>query len=121
MLAFNDASIYFRIMKPRRDVFQAVSDPTRREILSLLLKKSRNINSIANEFKMTRQAVSLHVKILSECEVISIENEGRKRYCSLNLVKVLEISKWLQPFRQIWEERFNRLDDLLKEMKNKSE
>lgn len=105
-------------MQSRRDIFQAISDPTRREILSLLLKKSQNLNSIANKFTVTRQAISLHVKILNECEVISIEKEGRDRYCSLNLEKILEFSDWLQPFKQMWEERFNKLDNLLEEMKN---
>ncbi len=105
-------------VKPRRDVFQAIADPTRREILSLLTKKRRKVNSIAEHFNMTRQAVSLHVKILSECDVIEINKEGRERVCELKPQKLGEVDDWLEPFRKIMDEKFDRLDQLLTKMKN---
>ncbi|MDN5212800.1 metalloregulator ArsR/SmtB family transcription factor [Fulvivirgaceae bacterium BMA12] len=104
----------------RRDVFQAIADPTRRDILVSLTKESRNVNTLADQFDMTRQAVSLHVKYLQECGVIAIEKQGRERYCSLELNKLSEVSEWLEPFRQLWEGRFKQLDILLKDIKSKS-
>lgn len=107
-------------MQSRRDIFQAVADPTRRQILSMLLQEPRNLNSLAGEFDMTRQAISLHVKILQECQAIQVQKEGREKYCSLNLNTMTEIADWLEPFRQLWEQRFSKLDNLLEEMKKKS-
>lgn len=103
----------------RRDVFQAIADPTRRDILMSLTKKSRNVNSLAEQFEMSRQAVSLHVKYLHECGVIVIEKQGRERFCSLELNKLSEVSDWMEPFRELWEGRFKRLDNLLDELKSK--
>ncbi|WP_020531175.1 ArsR/SmtB family transcription factor [Flexithrix dorotheae] len=103
----------------RRDVFQAIADPTRRDILMSLTKESRNVNALAKQFDMTRQAVSLHVKYLKECGVIVIEKQGRERYCSLELNKLSEISNWLEPFKELWEARFKKLDNLLEELKSK--
>ncbi len=103
----------------KRDVFQAIADPTRRDILMSLTQESRNVNSLADKFDMTRQAVSLHVKYLQECGVIAIEKKGRERYCSLELNKLSEVSDWMAPFRELWEGRFKRLDNLLDELKSK--
>ena len=100
-------------MESRRDVFQAIADPTRREIIQLVARKSQNLNALANQFNMSRQAISLHVKILQECGVIIINKEGRERLCSLQTEKLLEAWQWLETFRQLWEDRFNQLDNLL--------
>ncbi len=109
-------------MESRRDIFQAIADPTRREIIRLVAKKSQNLNAIADQFEMSRQAISLHVKILQECGVIAITKEGRERHCSLQVEKLTEVSDWLQPFRQMWENRFDQLDQVLINLKtNKNE
>ena len=108
-------------MKIRRDVFQAIADPTRREILNLLLHGSQNVNGLAEKFAISRQAVSLHVKVLKECEVVSIRKAGRERFCELKATKLAEVADWLQPFRQLWEARFNELDKLLEEVKKQQD
>lgn len=100
----------------RRDVFQAIADPTRRSILMSLSKETQNVNSLAEKFDMTRQAVSLHVKILQQCGVITIRKEGRERFCDLRAQKLTEVDHWLEPFRKVWETRFDQLDDLLHQM-----
>jgi DNA-binding transcriptional ArsR family regulator len=100
----------------RRDVFQAIADPTRRSILMSLTKETQNVNALAEKFDMTRQAVSLHVKILQQCGVITIRKEGRERFCNLNAEKLTEVDDWLEPFRKLWETRFDQLDDLLNQM-----
>ena len=102
----------------RRDVFNAIADPTRRDILMSLTKEKRNVNTLAEQFDMTRQAVSLHVKYLQQCGVITIEKQGRERYCHLEAKKIKEVNDWLAPFRKIWEDRFNNLDNLLNKLKN---
>lgn len=104
-------------MTVRRDVFQAIADPTRREILNLLTQAPQNVNALAEKFEMSRQAVSLHVKILRECEVIEVRKAGRERYCELKAEKLSEIEAWLEPFRQLWEKRFDELDQLLEQVK----
>lgn len=101
----------------RRDVFNAISDPTRRSILMTLAKDKQNVNSLAEKFDISRQAVSLHVKYLHECGVISINKEGRERICELEVKKLAEIEDWLKPFRKLWEDRFNQLDSLLDDFK----
>lgn len=104
----------------RRDVFNAIADPTRRDILMLLTKERQNVNALSEKFDMTRQAVSLHLKYLQECGVIIVEQEGRERYCNLQPKKLAEVNDWLEPFRQLWEGRFKQLDMLLENMKTKS-
>lgn len=104
----------------RRDVFNAIADPTRRDILMLLTKESQNVNTLAKQFDITRQAVSLHLKYLEECGVISIQQEGRERYCNLQPKKLAEINDWLEPFRLLWEGRFRQLDNLLLELHAKN-
>ena len=106
-------------MESRRDVFQAIADPTRRQIIGLVAKKSQNLNALADQFDISRQAVSLHVKILEECGVLSITKEGRERFCSLQLEKLAEVSEWLKPYRQMWEDRFNQLDNVLLNLNSK--
>lgn len=119
MLAYIFAIIYLRIMETRRDVFQAIADPTRRGILSTLIKKPQNLNALAEQFEMTRQAVSLHVKILQECDVITINKEGRERLCHLKPEKLIGVADWLEPFKKMWEARFSNLDGLLNELQTK--
>jgi DNA-binding transcriptional ArsR family regulator len=103
----------YMTMEIRRDVFQGIADPTRRDILSMLTQQPQNVNALAERFSMTRQAVSLHVKILHECGLISINQQGRERICQLQAQKLSEVDRWLAPFRKTWEERFSRLDTLL--------
>jgi DNA-binding transcriptional ArsR family regulator len=107
-------------MELRRDVFQAIADPTRRDILGMLTTQPQNVNTLADNFHMTRQAVSLHVRILLECGVIAIEQKGRERFCKIIPDSLAEIDDWLTPFRKLWDDRFQQLDDVLKKMKKKS-
>lgn len=102
----------------RRDIFNAIADPTRRDILMSLTRKSQNVNTLADKFDMSRQAVSLHVKYLEQCGVISIKKEGRERYCNLEAKKLAEVEEWLEPFRKIWLDRFSQLDQVLINLKN---
>lgn len=104
----------------RRDVFQAIADPTRRDILLSLTKESKNVNSLAKQFDMTRQAVSLHVKYLQECGVITIKKEGRERHCNLEAQQLTQVVEWLEPFRALWNNRLDRLDNLLDELQGKT-
>lgn len=102
----------------RRDIFQAIADPTRRAIIVLTAVQSMTPNAIAENFHITRQAVSKHLRILTECELIKQEHKGREIYYSLEIDKMKEIDKWLEQFRMIWETKFNQLDNLLATIKN---
>lgn len=97
----------------RRDIFQAVADPTRRAIIVLIAINAMTPNAIAENFNMTRQAVSKHLRILTECELVIQEQIGREIYYSLEIDKIKEIDTWIEQFRKIWEDRFNQLDNLL--------
>jgi DNA-binding transcriptional ArsR family regulator len=101
----------------RRDIFQAVADPTRRAIIVLIALQSMTPNAIAENFNITRQAVSKHLRILTECELVKQEQKGREIYYSLEIDKMKEIDKWMKQFRKIWETRFNQLDNLLSTIK----
>ena len=101
----------------RRDIYQAIADPTRRGILSLLLLGSMTPNALAEYFDITRQGVSNHLKILAECELIKQEQLGREIYYSLEVQRMKEIDQWLDQFRQAWQQQFSKLDDVLKTMK----
>ena len=103
----------------RRDVFQAIADPTRRGIITLVSKQSLNLNAVAENFDMSRQAISLHIKILQECGLILIKQDGRERYCSIQPKKLSEVSDWIEPFRKLWEERFDKVDNILNKLKTK--
>lgn len=105
--------------KMRRDVFQAIADPTRREILGLVAANRMNMTSINEKFDISQPAISKHIKILMECELITIEREGRQRYCEANVDKLNEVEEWLVPFRKMWEQRFDELDKLLAGIKTK--
>ena len=102
----------------RRDVFQAIADPTRRAILSLIALQAMTPNALAEHFKSSRQAVSKHIKILTECDLVKQEQSGREIYYHFNSQKMKEVDAWLQPFRIMWENRFNQLDHVLTNLKN---
>lgn len=103
----------------RRDVFQAIADPTRRAIIVLLALQAMTPNALAEHFDTSRQAVSKHLKILTECELVKQEYQGREIYYQLEIDKMKDIDKWLEQFRKIWEDRFNQLDSLLLTIQNK--
>lgn len=105
----------------RRDVFQAIADPTRRAIITLIAMQAMTPNALAEQFDTTRQAVSKHLRILTECELVQQENRGREIYYQLKVEKMKEIDQWLEQFRKIWETRFNQLDDVLEIMKKKAQ
>src|ERR1700730_13505435 len=106
MIAHIFASKYLHNMETRRDVFQAIADPTRRQIISMVAHQPLNLNSIAEKFDVSRQAVSLHVKILTECGLIVIKQQGRERYCEAKLQKLNEVSDWVEQTRQFWGQQF---------------
>ncbi|HTI92377.1 MAG TPA: metalloregulator ArsR/SmtB family transcription factor [Puia sp.] len=101
----------------RRDIFQAIADPTRRAIIGLIALQAMTPNAIAEHFDMTRQSISKHLRILSECHLLSKEQQGREIYYQLHIDKMKEIDKWLDQFRKIWENRFSQLDNLLSTIK----
>lgn len=102
----------------RRDVFQAIADPTRRAILALIALQAMTPNAIAEHFSSSRQAVSNHIKILTECQLVKQEQNGREIYYHFNPKKMKEIDEWLQPFRAMWEDRFDHLDEILNNLKS---
>ena len=101
----------------RRDIFQAIADPTRRAIITLIALQAMTPNAIADNFHITRQAVSKHLRILTECELVKQEFKGREIYYQLEIDKMKEIDKWLEQLRKIWETRFAQLDNLLATIK----
>lgn len=101
----------------RRDVFQAIADPTRREIINLLAHRSMTPNSVADSFDVSRQAISKHIKILTECGLVVIDQQGRERFCYIQPGKLAEVDHWLDNFRKLWEQRFDKLDQVLAKMK----
>jgi DNA-binding transcriptional ArsR family regulator len=101
----------------RRDIFQAVADPTRRAIIVLIALQAMTPNAIAEHFDTTRQAVSKHLRILTECELVKQNQQGREIYYSLEIDKMKEIEKWLEQFKKIWETKFNQLDKVLNKLK----
>lgn len=103
----------------RRDVFQAIADPNRRAILSLLARQRLTLNRVADNFRISRPAVSRHIKILAECGLVVVTQQGRQRYCEAKPDKLNEVSDWVEQYRQIWEQRFDRLDELLIDIQKK--
>lgn len=106
-------------METRRDIFQAIADPTRRAIITLITLQAMTPNAIAEHFDTSRQAVSKHLQILTECDLITQKQQGREIYYQLEVNKMKEIDEWLNQFRKIWETRFNQLDNVLLTTKNK--
>jgi len=100
----------------RRDVFQAIADPNRRAILGLLANQRLTLNGVADNFRISRPAVSRHIKMLAECGLVYVSQQGRERYCEVRLDKLREVSDWVEQYRQIWEQKFDRLDDILEKM-----
>lgn len=104
----------------KRDPFHAIADPTRRAILTLLAVQAMTPNALAEHFDSSRQAVSKHIQVLTECELVSPAPEGREIYYHINPDKMKTIADWLDSFRILWERRFNQLDELLKKQKHKN-
>lgn len=100
-------------MKIKRDAFHAIADPTRRGIIEMLTQQPLHLNAIAENFEVSRQAVSLHVKVLQECGLIVIKKQGRERYCEAQLDKLNEVSDWVAQQKQFWTVKFNALDKYL--------
>lgn len=103
----------------RRDVFQAIADPNRRAILALLANQKLTLNGVAERFKISRPAVSKHVRILSECGLVVVHQQGRERYCEAKLNKLSEVTDWVEKYKQIWEARLDALEDYLNELQAK--
>ena len=102
-------------MEARRDVFQAIADPTRRAIIGMIARQPVNVNNIAEQFDVSRQAISLHLKILSECGLLNIKQSGRERLCEAKLEKLDEVRVWVEQYHQLWTSRFSALKNLIEE------
>ncbi|MFI5186186.1 MAG: ArsR/SmtB family transcription factor [Chitinophagales bacterium] len=100
----------------RRDVFQAIADPTRREIINMIAHQSLHLNSVAEKFDVSRPAISKHIKILTECGLISIKQEGRHRYCEPQLNKLNEVYDWVEQYRMLWTQKLDALESYLDEL-----
>lgn len=107
-------------METRRDVFQAIADPTRREIINLLAYQNLNLNAVADKFDISRPAVSKHIKILAECGLIVISQQGRERYCSPNIVKLKEVADWVSRYEDFWNKKLDALGEFLAKEKKQS-
>ncbi len=105
------------MINPRRDVFQAIADPNRRAILGLLAKQRLTLNGVAENFRISRPAVSKHIRILRECGLVVMTRQGRERYCDVRFDRLNEVTDWVEQYRQVWEQRFERLDEVLEQMK----
>jgi len=101
----------------RRDVFQAIADPTRRQIINMISKKPLNVNAVAENFEVTRTAIYKHLKILMECGLVNIRQQGRERYCEAKLEKLNEVSDWVEQYRKIWTEKMDALEEYIKRKK----
>ena len=108
-------------MEVRRDVFQAIADPTRREIIGMLAFKSMNINAVADQFAVSRPAISKHLKILTECGLIAIKQQGRERFCEMKPEKLQEVSIWVKQYEQFWTEKFQALEQFLTHSQTKKD
>ncbi|HEY2580483.1 MAG TPA: metalloregulator ArsR/SmtB family transcription factor [Mucilaginibacter sp.] len=97
----------------RRDVFQAIADPTRREIIGLIAHRSLNLNTVADNFDISRPAISKHIKILTQCGLLTIRQQGRDRFCEANFKKLGEVSEWVEQYRSFWNNKLNALGDFL--------
>jgi DNA-binding transcriptional ArsR family regulator len=106
-------------MKTRRDIFQAIADPTRRAILSLVALQALTPGAIADSFDSSRQTISKHIQILTECQLLKQEESGREIFYHFNPNKMKEIAEWLAPFAKMWDDRFNKLENIMKKYKSK--
>jgi DNA-binding transcriptional ArsR family regulator len=100
----------------RRDVFQAIADPTRREIIRMIATQTLNLNSVADKFDISRPAISKHIKILAECGLITINQKGRERHCEANLRKLNEVSQWVEQYKEFWTQKLDALENYLEEI-----
>ena len=107
-------------IEARRDVFQAIADPTRRQIINLIAQKSMNLNSIADNFAISRPAISQHIKILTECGIVVMRQQGRERFCEAKLETLSEVYNWVDQYRQYWNEKFNSLDKFLSKVQSQN-
>ena len=105
-------------MESRRDVFQAIADPTRRAILTLLAVQALTPGAIADNFKSSRQTISKHIQILTECELLEQKQNGREIHYHINAKKMKEVAEFIEPFRNMWDDRFNKLEDIMKKYKS---
>ena len=103
----------------RRDVFQAIADPTRREIINMIAHQSLHLNLVAEKFHVSRPAISKHIKILTECGLITIRHEGRHRYCEAKLDKLNQVSNWVEQYKKFWTQKLDALETYLNELQNK--
>lgn len=106
-------------METRRDVYQAIADPTRREIISLIARQPLNLNAIAENFTVSRPAISQHIKILAECGLVAVEKRGRERYCRAQLAPLNQVAKWVEHYREFWTAKLNSLERFLEEPQRK--
>ena len=106
-------------MDLRRDVFQAIADPTRRDIIGLIAQSPMTPNNVADSFDISRQAISKHIQILTECELLRQEQTGREIYYHFNARKMKEIADFIEPFRNMWDDKFNKLESIMKKYKPK--
>jgi DNA-binding transcriptional ArsR family regulator len=104
-------------MLARRDVYQAIADPTRRVIIDMIATQPQNVNAIAEKFDVTRQAISLHIKVLTDCGLITIKKQGRDHVCEAQLDKLIEVSAWVDQYRQHWESKLDTLETYLEKLK----
>ena len=111
--------IIFITMETRRDVFHAISDPTRREIIGMIASKSLNLNSIAENFDVSRQAISVHIKVLADCGLVVVKQQGRERYCEAKLQKLREVSGWVDQYKKFWDQQFMALEKYLYKVQTK--
>jgi len=103
----------------RRDVFQAIADPTRRSILGLLAMQSLTLNAVAENYNISRPAISKHIKVLTECGLVEIKQEGRERYCTARLDKLSEVNAWVAQYKQFWEGKLDALEQYLDKIQKK--
>jgi DNA-binding transcriptional ArsR family regulator len=104
-----------RSYKMRRDVFQAIADPTRRAIINMIANQPMNINTVAEQFDVSRPAISKHIKILTQCGLITINQQGRERYCEAKLQKLNEVSEWVEQYRVFWNKKLDALESFLEQ------
>jgi len=102
----------------RRDVFQAIADPTRRQIISMLAHQSLNLNAVADNFEVSRPAISKHIKILTQCGLITIKQQGRERYCQANLQSLNQVANWVEQYRVFWNDKLDALGNFLEKDNN---
>jgi len=105
----------------RRDVFQAIADPTRRKIINMVAHQSLNVNAVAEKFDVSRTAIYKHIKLLTECGLIEVKQKGRERFCEARLEKLNQVSDWVAQYKQFWEQKLDSLENYLEELQSKKD